>query len=483
MGEFGIAYDLDQKKAYADQDYTPHLHLLDRTYRALDANHMSGTIWNYTADNNHAHGDNWNKEDQSIYSRSHLTDVEQSETGMQAAVHWVPFVGHMLSAPAARLLKMAFDLATRTFEYTFKRDEAIMVPTEIYVPDYHYSVGIEVAVTDGKCEYDQDTQTLCYFPSGVQEEHTIRITRQRDVAELLDEVITTADNGPSYRLQRKFVNTNNIRIHTVQVGPEDGEMVILLHSFPEFWYGWREQIPYLVRQGYRVVVPDLRGTYLSSKPEEADDYKISQFAGDIISLLDSLGRDSTYLAGHGLGGLLAWWLAAKYPSRIRKAAVLNMAHPTVLTDKKAWKPLGKQFGRKPSDPEKTPSRLNKILRRTPKSLETEMTAVGLIDTFTAEDWEQYQHAWQIADGLESGRLWTQTWVKEKPVLHSPRVTIPLLLLWGAKDPILSRDLVAPSLDLCDDGRARFFEHASHWLQHDEPDQVNLYLSRFFKQND
>ena len=43
-------------------------------------------------------------------------------------------------------------------------------------------------------------------------------------------------------------------------------MVILLHGFPEFWYGWKEQIPYLVRQGYRVVAPDQRGYNLSDKP-------------------------------------------------------------------------------------------------------------------------------------------------------------------------------------------------------------------------
>jgi hypothetical protein len=39
-----------------------------------------------------------------------------------------------------------------------------------------------------------------------------------------------------------FLETNGIRLHAVQAGPEDGPLVILLHGFPEFWYGWRGQI-------------------------------------------------------------------------------------------------------------------------------------------------------------------------------------------------------------------------------------------------
>ena len=49
------------------------------------------------------------------------------------------------------------------------------------------------------------------------------------------------------------------RLHYVHAGPEDGPCVILLHGFPELWYGWRNQIPTLADAGFHVVAPDQRG--------------------------------------------------------------------------------------------------------------------------------------------------------------------------------------------------------------------------------
>ena len=59
-----------------------------------------------------------------------------------------------------------------------------------------------------------------------------------------------------------------------------------------------------------------------------------------------------------------------------------------------------------------------------------------------------------------------------------RVGVPTLVLWGARDPFLGREMAEPSVALCDDGRLEFFETATHWLQHDEADAVNDRLRRF-----
>ena len=52
---------------------------------------------------------------------------------------------------------------------------------------------------------------------------------------------------------------NGITLHAVAAGPADGPLVVLLHGFPEFWYGWRHQIAPLATSGRRVVAPDQRG--------------------------------------------------------------------------------------------------------------------------------------------------------------------------------------------------------------------------------
>jgi pimeloyl-ACP methyl ester carboxylesterase len=62
----------------------------------------------------------------------------------------------------------------------------------------------------------------------------------------------------TYGLANNYYQVNGVRLHVVESGPEEGPVLLLLHGFPEFWYGWRKQIPYFAALGYRVVVPDQR---------------------------------------------------------------------------------------------------------------------------------------------------------------------------------------------------------------------------------
>ena len=62
----------------------------------------------------------------------------------------------------------------------------------------------------------------------------------------------------------------------------------------------------------------------------------------------------------------------------------------------------------------------------------------------------------------------------------PRVRVPTLILWGARDHFLARDLADRSLALCDDGRLEWLEGATHWVQHEEPERVNRLLIDFLR---
>jgi pimeloyl-ACP methyl ester carboxylesterase len=68
-------------------------------------------------------------------------------------------------------------------------------------------------------------------------------------------------------LREGYAEVGEATLHYVEAG--EGPLVLLLHGFPEFWYGWRQQIEPLVEAGFRVVAPDLRGYNLSSKPASA----------------------------------------------------------------------------------------------------------------------------------------------------------------------------------------------------------------------
>src|SRR5438094_6251704 len=81
-----------------------------------------------------------------------------------------------------------------------------------------------------------------------------------------------------------------VKLHAVAAGPNDGPVVVLLHGFPEFWYGWRKQIEPLAAAGFRAVIPDQRGYNLSGKPSGVSPYALPELVSDVISIADQLGQ-------------------------------------------------------------------------------------------------------------------------------------------------------------------------------------------------
>ncbi|MCD6425962.1 MAG: cellulase family glycosylhydrolase, partial [Anaerolineales bacterium] len=84
IGEVGIAYDLDNKSAYGDGDFSAQEKAFNRTLIALESNLHHFTLWNYTADNTNARGDQWNDEDLSIFSRDQQVDPGDINSGGRA---------------------------------------------------------------------------------------------------------------------------------------------------------------------------------------------------------------------------------------------------------------------------------------------------------------------------------------------------------------------------------------------------------------
>ncbi|OMJ29298.1 Bifunctional epoxide hydrolase 2 [Smittium culicis] len=130
----------------------------------------------------------------------------------------------------------------------------------------------------------------------------------------------------------KFVVVNGNRIHYVDEG-NSNKVVVCVHGFPDLWYGWRYQIPYLVSLGYRVIVPDVRGYGQTDSPkvENKDIQKAStkSLLGDIIGVLDHEKINRAVWLGHDWGGSLVWRAALWFPSYvIAVGAVCTPYSPT-----------------------------------------------------------------------------------------------------------------------------------------------------------
>jgi hypothetical protein len=172
LGEFGLVYDLDGGAAYKSGDFSAQRDALDGYYRAIEANLLHSTQWNYTADNDNRHGDQWNGEDLSIWSRDQADDPRPpggGERALDAVVR--PYA----RATAGEPLTMSYELASRCFRFRFRVDPAVTAPTEIFLPALAYPDGCRVEVTGGRYELEPLPGLLRYWPAAGDAEPLIVI--------------------------------------------------------------------------------------------------------------------------------------------------------------------------------------------------------------------------------------------------------------------------------------------------------------------
>jgi pimeloyl-ACP methyl ester carboxylesterase len=282
-------------------------------------------------------------------------------------------------------------------------------------------------------------------------------------------------------LEHRMIQTNGVNLHVVQAGRQEGELVILLHGFPEYWYGWREHIPPLVRAGFRVWVPDQRGYNLSEKPKGIDAYRLSTLTEDIVGLIEASGRDQVHLVGHDWGALVAWTVAIRRPDLLKKLVIINVPHPGVFKQTLRSNPqqlirsMYAGFFQIPLLPESL------LMFGDGLPAARALISTAKPGTFSDADIAHYIRAWQQPGAMTSMLNWYRAAAqRSEDVPGLERVTVPTLMIWGAQDPALIRAMAQPSIDQCDDGRLVFFEDATHWVQHEKADDVNRLLVEFLR---
>ena len=271
-----------------------------------------------------------------------------------------------------------------------------------------------------------------------------------------------------------------VSLHAVAAGPNDGPVVVLLHGFPEFSYGWRQQIEPLAATGFRVVVPDQRGYNLSSKPSGVAAYALAELVSDVIAIADQLGREKIFLAGHDWGAAVAWSAALLHPQRISKLAVLNVPHPSVMRKFLSTRPRQLLrswymfFFQLPWLPEIFFSAFNfRIVSRS-------LLRSSRPGTFSTEDLAQYRAAWSQPGALTGMINWYRALFRARVKFSDNIVRVPTRILWGDRDAFLLAEMARESLRYCTNAELFTFANATHWLQHEEPARVSELLIDFFR---
>jgi epoxide hydrolase 4 len=284
--------------------------------------------------------------------------------------------------------------------------------------------------------------------------------------------------------------TNGINLHVASTGSPQAPLVILLHGFPEFWWGWRKQIPALEEAGYALLIPDQRGYNLSDKPNPVAAYNIEILAQDILGLMDAFGRKKVFLVGHDWGATVAWTIALRHPERLHGLAILNVPHPHVMQQfltsdltqmRKSWYIF---FFQLPKIPELM-LQMNHYA-----NLRRALQVSSGISSFDQADLRVYTEAWSQPGALTGMINWYRAIFRRSlrslftPGMGElPQVKVPTIILWGEQDIALRLEMAEASIKLCERGQLFLFPKASHWIQHDESDQVNAHLVRFFSNID
>ncbi|WP_134681961.1 alpha/beta fold hydrolase [Paracoccus ravus] len=130
------------------------------------------------------------------------------------------------------------------------------------------------------------------------------------------------DFPPDFKTEEIVTNGATIHIRTGGTGPA----VMLVHGYGETGDMWVPMAEDLSRDHF-VIVPDLRGLGLSSKPAGGFDKKTQ--AGDLAGVLDALHVDQTEIVAHDIGNMVAYAFAAQHPDRVTKLALIDAPVPGV----------------------------------------------------------------------------------------------------------------------------------------------------------
>jgi pimeloyl-ACP methyl ester carboxylesterase len=265
-------------------------------------------------------------------------------------------------------------------------------------------------------------------------------------------------------MERTEIRVGDFIFDGLRDGPRDGELVLLLHGFPESAAEWRGVMPPLAAAGYHAVAPNQRGYSPGARPDGVAAYHVTRLTEDVLGIADALGSSTFHLVGHDWGALVAWHVAAHHPDRIRTLTIVSVPHPRPFAEARACDPDQRARSeyiigfREPDVPERMfldddAAILRRAVAEAGPEIAGEHVSV-LTDAGAMTSALNYYRAWDDAlDGL--GPVSTRT-----------------LFVWSTADVALGRVAAEATKDWVT-GPYRFevLDGVSHWIPEAAPDTL------------
>jgi pimeloyl-ACP methyl ester carboxylesterase len=251
----------------------------------------------------------------------------------------------------------------------------------------------------------------------------------------------------------------------------------MLHGFPETSAMWTPLIELLADQGYRVIAFDQRGYSPGARPRGAESYAIPHLVDDVFAVAQAAGMAQFHLIGHDWGAAVGWAAVMGRPDSLYSWTSLSIPHIAAFSAALA----------NDADQRKRSSYM--LLFRTPLLPEALFTFnnLDLMKKAMYGEMSDAQRAEYVATFSEPGALTAAlNWYRAPAgfdVAPAPKVRIPVLFIWGNRDPAVGRAAVEGQKQFIE-GPLEFHEiNAGHWLMEEATDQVDSTILTFLKSVD
>lgn len=267
------------------------------------------------------------------------------------------------------------------------------------------------------------------------------------------------------------IPANGMAFDALAAGPEDGELVLLLHGFPQTSYSFRSQIPVLAAAGYRAVAVDQRGYSPGARPDGVEAYALARLVEDVAAIADALGRDRFHVVGHDWGAAVAWFTAMAHPKRVITVSALSVPHPFA-------------FSQAAADPDGDQAKASAYM--------ADLRADGAEETLLADDAamlrgvygpvvdpdavDVYVEALGTPEALGAALNWYRAMGVLAPFANLTPIELPTLYVWSTDDATMSRTGAELTANFVK-GPYRFevLEGVGHWIPEEAATRVNELL--------
>lgn len=253
-------------------------------------------------------------------------------------------------------------------------------------------------------------------------------------------------------------------------GPRLGELVVLLHGFPQSKHAWQHQIAALAEAGYCAVAPDQRGYSRNARPDprRLEHYAYDRLVDDVLGIVEGCGRgnDRFHLVGHDWGGHVAWGVAARHAERVASLTVLSRPHPAAFAIALDAADGEQRFRSRHHqaflDPGTAAVFLENGCSRLRLRFEEAAVPRATID--------EYVQVLGTADAMEAALAWYRANIGL--VADIGPIGVPTVYVWGDADATVSRSAAEGTGDFVT-GPYRFsvLPNAGHFLTDEVPQEV------------